>query len=143
MKHIALTILSISIILGLSISSCKKYADGPVFSLRTKQARVSGDWKVEKISYNGVDETANYMTAGGGSTMIMIERDKTYTIMSNGATMKGTWSLGGDGDDIYFKGDTATTELSYRILRLKNKELWWKHTELNGDLVETHFVPAK
>ena len=48
-----------SLILVISIlTDCKKYDEGPLISLRTKKARLAGDWKIEKILYDGGDSTA-------------------------------------------------------------------------------------
>jgi hypothetical protein len=38
--------------------SCKKYPDGPLISLRTKEHRIAGTWDVEYFSINGFDSTS-------------------------------------------------------------------------------------
>lgn len=41
--------LAATVITVLNFQSCSKYEDGPSFSLRTKKARVTGDWEVVRI----------------------------------------------------------------------------------------------
>ena len=47
----------------LNFQSCKKYDDGPAFSLRSKKARLTGEWELVKINgqtpeqYNSDDNT--------------------------------------------------------------------------------------
>ncbi len=112
------------------ISSCKKYEEGPAFSLRTKKARLCGDWKIESITYDGVDNTSNYSNYEWN-----IEKDESYVsrITSSGISIevKGKWKFGEDKDDVYFTPDGGS-EVSYRITKLKNTELWMKNTASNG-----------
>lgn len=46
--------------LVLTLSSCRKYEDGPTISFRTKNARVTNVWKMESISRNDLDESDRY-----------------------------------------------------------------------------------
>ena len=47
----------ISVILLTSVSSCRKYEDGPDLSLSSKDARLKGVWDVELYYINGNDST--------------------------------------------------------------------------------------
>ncbi|MCB0395212.1 MAG: hypothetical protein KDD36_01080 [Flavobacteriales bacterium] len=124
------------------LTACKKYEEGPAFSLRSAKARLSGDWKVASFSIDGVDQTASYLATIGNNFVIDIEKDGKYRVEGS-FTDEGSWELGEDGDDVRFKSDAAgSTEDSYRILKLKNKELWLKQTQTNGEVHETHFEPA-
>ena len=40
------------------ITSCKKYPDGPEFSLRTRKERLANTWKVDNYKINGTDFTS-------------------------------------------------------------------------------------
>ncbi len=128
--------------LAITLPSCNKYVDGPKLSLRSKKARLCGDWKLEFYSYNDADQTAALQALLGANFKYDIEKDGKYTVQGNFSTT-GTWELGEDGDDVMFQSSASGATLdTYRILRLKNKELWWKQTQSNGDVVEMHFVPA-
>jgi hypothetical protein len=48
-------VLALCIITLGTLNSCKKYEDGPAFSLRSKKSRVAAEWNVKKYTYGGVD----------------------------------------------------------------------------------------
>lgn len=49
--------LRLSLILILAIFfGCKKYEEGPMFSLKSKKERVSGKWQVAKLTADGKNE---------------------------------------------------------------------------------------
>jgi hypothetical protein len=45
-------------VIFISSIACKKYPEGPVLSLYTKEHRVVGKWSVEYFAINGYDSTA-------------------------------------------------------------------------------------
>lgn len=134
-KSAAILLLSIFV-----LSACGKYEDGPKFTLLTKKARLSGEWVVESVTYNSVDYTSSYQAFVGANYVLEIEKDGGYrTEGANPDT--GKWELGEDKDDIRFKSDASgSSEETYRILKLKSKEMWWKQTQTNGDVIEFHFI---
>lgn len=131
------TLIKLSLILTLvlvSVTSCKKYEDGPAFSLRTKKARITGEWKIESVTFKGSDVTAATTAILGANYMLEIEKDGKYKIVGNFPD-DGTWKFGEDKDDIYTTSSKAgSVEQSFRILRLMNKELWLRQTASNGDV---------
>lgn len=44
----------------LFIFGCKKYPEGPALSLRAKEERLSGDWRITKYSIGGIDSLNNF-----------------------------------------------------------------------------------
>jgi hypothetical protein len=127
MKTIIKT-LSVLLIIAATFSGCKKYEDGPKFSLLTKKMRLCHEWKLTGLSFNGADLTvpADYK--------LDIEKSGTYKVTFAGFSGDGTWKLGEDKDDIYMTSSAAnSTEDAFRILRLKSKELWLRSTATNGD----------
>jgi hypothetical protein len=127
-------LIAVVMTLGIAISfdSCKKYEEGPAVSLLTKKARLSGEWTVEKYLYNEQDQTSLFTGLVGASYVWEIEKDGSFKETGNVNT-SGTWSLGEDKDDITFTPANGTA-VTYRILKLKSKELWLRHTESNGDI---------
>ena len=121
------------------LSSCSKYADGPKFSLLSKKSRLCGGWVVEKALYNSNDVTSTYVSIVGSNFVLEIEKDGGYrTEGPNPDT--GKWALGEDKDDVRLTSNAGgSTETSFRILRLKSKELWLKQTLSNGDIQEVHY----
>ncbi len=118
------------------LTSCKKYIDGPAFSLRTKKNRLQGEWKLDSYSVNGADKTSDFTSEYGANYMLDIEKGGKYKVSGNKPDA-GTWSLGEDKDDVYFQSSTTgTIETSFRILRLANKELWVRNVSSNGVMSE-------
>ena len=133
MKKLITVLCALAFISTTLLTSCKKYVDGPAISLRSKKARLQGDWQIDSYSVNGVDKTSELKTLYGANFRWDIEKDGHYK-MSGTFTSSGTWKFGEDKDDVYFLStDTGSVEESYRILRLANKELWLRQIETNGD----------
>jgi hypothetical protein len=134
MKKLLSAAAAVLIILSVSVTSCKKYEEGPAISLLSKKARLTGDWQLESISVNGVDFTEDYKNAVGANFEWDIEKDGSYRIRGI-AEDTGKWKLGEDKDDVYFTSDKAgSKEESFRILKLKSKSLWLRQTAPNGDV---------
>lgn len=114
-------------------AACGKYEEGPGISLRSKKARVEGEWKVTAMTING----NNAMTSGT-STEIDITEDKftTRDITAAGTTTSnGTWKFDDKKDNIivtYTEG-AISVSYTYEIIRLANKEMKLKNvTTTNG-----------
>lgn len=138
MKKFILGSFIAAVVIVFSFSSCGKYEDGPAFSLLTKKSRLCGDWVLDKYMVNDVDQTANFQAVFGTNYVWDIEKDGAYHVHGS-VSDDGTWELGEDKDDVRFKSSQAnSSEVSYRILRLKSKELWLKHTESNGDVTKLY-----
>ncbi|MDI1354736.1 MAG: hypothetical protein PSX36_07450 [bacterium] len=134
MKKLLIVLCALAFISASFFTSCKKYEDGPAISLRTKKARLQGDWQLESFSINEVDQTAAATTQYGSNFTWDIEKDGGYK-MTGTYTDDGTWKFGEDKDDVYFQSSkTGAGEQAYRILRLANKELWLKQVQANGDV---------
>jgi hypothetical protein len=119
--------------------SCKKFEDGPLISLRTKKARISHNWAIEKVTVNGEDKTSDYQTLLGPNYELDIEKGGKYHT-SGLVTDEGTWEFGEDKDDIRFDSDQpGTQEQSFHILRLTSKEFWAKQTDIFANVTEIHY----
>lgn len=55
------SIFYFSFIIIFCITSCKKYEEGPCFSLRSKDNRICNNWDIDFIYIDGIDST-NYLT---------------------------------------------------------------------------------
>jgi len=125
--------------LAVTITSCNKYEDGPKISLLTKKMRVTGDWSLEQYlangttSSNGTDITSSMQSFLGSTWEWQIEKDGSYKSTGN-VNENGTWALGEDKDDITFTppSTSSSSPSTYRILKLKSKELWLRYTNTNG-----------
>ena len=136
-KLFSFALLGMAFVLG----SCGKYEEGPSFSLRTKTARITGTWKLEKT-----------VLANGTTIMAEADDDVTWTIDKDGAltirttdsgtsfTTEGTWEFAQDKEyfrvSFTFLGQTIVEE--DKIIRLTNSEFWFEDED--GD--QTHLIPA-
>ena len=93
MKTLKLTTLLLALALIFGFTSCK-YEDGPGISLRSKTARVAGEWIIEKTIDSDGDETT--FTADE-SPVYKFEKDGTmeasWTFLGTTSTTKYTWEL--------------------------------------------------
>lgn len=133
LKFLSLTLLATVFLLG---TSCSKYEEGPAFSLRTKKARLAGEWKADKyVSEEG--ETSN---ANNDEGTVEFDKDGTLIYKYEGISISGEWEFTKDKEyleiTIEFFGQQDTEEM--KIIKLKNDELW-----LEGeDGSQIHYIPA-
>ena len=125
-------------------TGCKKYEEGPAFSLRSKKARVVNDWIVVKWLENGEEADLSKLTLEW-----IFEKDNTGKFIHTIQTVAGTFTSEEDitwdfNDDktiliVNTVDDNGkvleTTE--YTILKLYENEMWLK-TENNDDTYEYH-----
>ncbi|MGB1039551.1 MAG: hypothetical protein ACPGVD_01610 [Flavobacteriales bacterium] len=135
MKTLKLSTLLLAVALVFGASSCK-YEEGPALSLRTKKARVAGEWEIEKtISKDGKEDT------DWDGWLVTFEKDgtgkssATYTIGGTTTTSSNTfkWEFTDSKEKIKTTDeDGEVAEVT--ILKLKNKEMWVKNendTQIN------------
>jgi hypothetical protein len=135
MKRILAVVVLLAI--GLGMNSCKKYDEGPMISLRSKNARMANEWVIDKVMTNGVDVSSNF----SDDFLWNIKDDGTYILTSNGVDQDGTWTFDDDKVKITFEeGSTGTLEV-FDILMLKNKELTLEQTVLTE--VYTYYFVEK
>lgn len=147
MKVFAKLAVAALLIGSVTVTGCGKYEEGPSISLRTKKARVVGEWELEKILENGVDKTSDYRAVVASET-IEFKKDETYTaaysytsLLGGGTDSEsGTWAFASDKE----KFSTSTTENNVTttstvdIIRLTNSEFWTKEVD-GGDTYEYHY----
>ncbi len=139
MKRIAKLTLVALFISGLAFTSCKKYEEGPAISLRTKTARLTGTWEVEKTIVNGEESTDDM------NTEITIEKDGTGEVSMeyDGQTMTTDieWEFGDKKESLKVRTkdmDGAWDDWEESdILRLTNDECWLLD-DSDGEEIETH-----
>ncbi len=134
MKRFTCFSLVIAMILALTFTGCKKYENGPAFSLASKKSRVVNNWKVEKATaFDGTDETSYY-----SDMSLEFKKDNTYLEMESGSSYVGTWAFDGDKEKIVLTENGNSSSDTYIILRLKSNELWLKETSSYPE--EIHFA---
>ncbi|MFL5765976.1 MAG: hypothetical protein ACJ77K_18675 [Bacteroidia bacterium] len=145
MKHVCKIVLICAIVFT---AGCKKYDDGPAFSLMTKKARLSNVWQVEKYILNGTDKTTDYRALISRERMEIYHSGKFHysevsTWLWAAPDYSGTWSFADSKEGIEMKPDnTSMKTLSYHILKLKKDELWMERQVSPDSLVEYHYIPV-
>ena len=149
------SILLLFIVLAMGLSTCKRYPDGPWFSLRTKMARITGTdfrntkpmkhWGIEKYLVNGVDSTAALKSRMSCEFPMSFERPKggnVYCFFNcTGFGFYGNWGfvekkekirMGATGPSPYtacfppMYMPVAGYDGTWDIQRLTMKEFWLK-----------------
>ncbi len=131
MKTLKLATLLLAGTLLFGSTSCK-YEEGPSISLRTKKARVAGEWGVEKaIEADGTVDTDwdgytyTFDKDGGGKIEV---KDGTFSYSAD-----FEWEFISSKEKMRLTFDGESDENT--ILRLTNKEMWLK----DADGYEIHF----
>lgn len=137
------------LLLLLVMSGCGKYEQGPEFSLRTKTARVSGKWRIDKILVNNIPEKVvedsisirfTFERAGDGKIHFSYQ---SYTFNTD-----LEWGFVNDKEDFNMRiKDFSTGKWmewqSSAIIKLTNKEMWLRRSDqVDGEQIETetHFA---
>tara|TARA_B100001287_G_scaffold120175_1_gene101240 strand:- start:1866 stop:2276 length:411 start_codon:yes stop_codon:yes gene_type:complete len=104
---------------GLTLSGCGKYDDGPGFSLRTKKARLVGEWEAVQMGNEVLPQN-------GYGIEWEFEKDGDFKFTYNYGTYSysysGDWEFSSDKEDIEIEFDGTIQD--FEIKRLTNKELW-------------------
>lgn len=122
-------VLALTIVTALNFVSCGKYEEGPNFSLRTKKARLTGEWEIVRIGNTT-------FPSEGYSLEMDFSKDGdlkfTYSYFTYSYSESGEWEFSGDKEDLLITIDNDISK--FEILRLTNKELWMESS--NGGFVE-------
>lgn len=137
MKKLLNLTLVVAFGLAIAFTGCKKYEEGPTFSLATKKGRIVNTWKIEKVIVNGLDVTSSYSST---NYSMEFKRDNTF-IESYGGSLAstGTWDFDSKKENLVLTYTGSSIAYKEEILRLKSGELWLK--VVNGtNVTETHYV---
>ncbi len=134
-KNIA--ILMLAVVAVFAVSSCKKYEEGPGFSLRSKAGRLDNTWELDMVKLNGKDVTTSYKAIVPDLLMV-IKKDGTYEITAGGDRETGTWTFDSKKEKITTTDNASKTVEVWAILRLASDEFWYT-VEDGSDKEEWHF----
>lgn len=127
---------------SIVLSSCSKYEDGPAFSLRSKEERISNTWRVDKAMENGSDVTSSFdqyelqMLRDGAATLAALYSlgDLTFEFETT-----GTWTFENSSEDLRLDFENDAADRTYEIMRLKENELWLRE---KGGSLELYLKPV-
>lgn len=117
-----------------TIEGCKKYPDGPAFSIRTRTQRVANTWKVDNYKVNGTDYTS--LVSGYTETY---SKDGNYSYSYGSVSGTGKWEFQNNDAEIKINGiSNQSSEVLY-ILKLEEKQFWYYYMDGN-DKKEFHMI---
>lgn len=131
------------ILLTILLGSCRKYSDGPSFSLLTKKSRICNDWLLITHTVNDEDATSNNVTS-----KMIIEKDGTYAISEitesmgqlQGEYSNGTWAFNDTKDMLFlYQNAAAKPTRTFKIKELRSKEIKLVEEFTSIDLVHTYY----
>lgn len=137
----------ILLVTATTITSCRKYEEGPNISLRSKEERVANNWRIESAQLDGVDVSLEPFYA---KQKHYFYRNKTYTVTKiNPQSLEfynesGTWKFFDNNRKIAItvKNTTLNTEVTteYNIIKLYEKQFWIRTLD---NTLELHFIPTE
>jgi len=125
---------------ALMFTSCGKYEEGPAFSLKSKTARLTGEWKLVEMTSNGTVQDLQ-----GIEVLYEFIKDGTMKVttkwMGMSFSFDGEWRFDDSKEklEIRVKEDNQWSEWEkVEILKLANTELWLKdeYTEYGQTYVD-------
>lgn len=122
-------------LISLIFTGCKKYEEGPAFSIRTKTERVANTWKLISYTLNGTDYTSSLNSINYTETY---DKDGNYSYNSSIGTGTGRWEFQSDKEQIKRSGVSSQSTETLFILKLKENAFWYYYMDGN-DRHEFHF----
>ena len=153
-----ITIMNQSKLIILTLISCflfccSKYEDGPVISLRTKKARLTGTWEIAKINgtapasgeqwefefekdgdYTEVRTSIDSVFVGYNYEYVEWYNYPLYDIQILNTSTNGEWEFFEDGADLYLKHENGG--YYYGINRLTMNELTLESFDYYNDSLQ-------
>ena len=140
-----LPVVLLSFVFIAITNGCKKYEEGPVISLRSKEARLVNSWKFDEIVFEGeTNLTKSSLVTQAYVNVVEFKKDNTFMFKLNETVLaEGNWS---------FNKHKTAIELSYtstfsnnsterlQILKLKSADFWFIDNG-NGDETEFRCTP--
>ncbi|MBK9478546.1 MAG: hypothetical protein IPP56_00790 [Bacteroidetes bacterium] len=148
-------------------SSCKKYPDGPLINLMSKEKRLERYWYMEYLEIGGIDSTSYFMAENDSGykfrdLRFLPDRDAStisYYSLTNSfkPDLSFNWSFSNNKKDLIIDIDFydpsgyilnnrlgpfwVSEAVKFRIRKLTKDELWLE-TTYNGLLTKVHFIDS-
>jgi len=91
----------------MTIGGCKKYPDGPMFSIHSRAERVANTWKVDNYKVNGTDYTS--LVSGYVETY---SKDGNYSYSYGSIAGTGTWAFQNSDAEIRIIGSSNQSDVT-------------------------------
>lgn len=118
----------------ISVPGCKKYPDGPGFSLASRTERLANTWKVDNYKVNGTDYTT-----------LVSDYNETFTTKGaysySWGVLKGagTWAFQNKDNEVKITGVAGQSDRVIFIQKLEEKALWYYFMD-GTDKHEMHLI---
>ena len=127
-------------------SSCKKYPEGAAYSLLTKITRLANSWRVDSYFENGTDKTTDFNAIFQGY-FLSTNKNGNYSLFYKlYGTLdwieSGVWKFSSDKKKVNLVATGSGNLSTWRILKLKNTELWVIDESDNLIVKEYHFIQS-
>ena len=109
-----------------NFASCK-YEDGPKISLRTKTARLTGEWEATYIAGEKVPSELNYIVEFEKGGDLIVTYSYNYYGQSYSESYKGEWEWQNGKETIEISLDGSKED--WDVTRLTNKELEFEDSD--------------
>ena len=144
------------IFLMIICDGCRKYENGPWFSLRSKEGRVINSWDYELVLRNGLDVTEGQpeLSIVYSSSSIGFNENKRFsTIIAYTDSLTnppqrfdGTWGFSDNEDDLILTydppGPMGVDSQVWVITKLRKNQLWAEEV-FDNNLNEYRLVPSQ
>lgn len=122
----------------LSTMACSKYEENPMLSLRTKKARLDGNWSLVLVKDKNVDVTHTYPDDYGYD----FDKNGTFKKRNNETETMGEWEFSDDKTLLRLTETNSPTPDVFKLIKLTNRHLWWSVVGAKDELV-MHFEVKK
>ena len=122
------------------VYACKKYSDGPMFSMRSRTERIANNWKVSQAFDKGIDVTHDFskyeldLTPRGEA---YLSSKYSFIGIDFDFETSGTWRFTTNDENVFLDFDNNDADMLYKIVRLKDDELWLID---EAGILELHFI---
>lgn len=127
MKKIILLSLLFAFV-AVGFNACK-YEEGPGISLRSKTARISGEWILDDVTANGTSIYKEYTLDGTVEFKLNIKDDNTLILSAAGSQITGEWKFNDDKTELMMKIEGDSDYDYFKIIQLKNESFIYEEIE--------------
>ena len=118
-------LLAATLVTILNFQSCKKYDDGPGFSLRSVTNRLTGEWEVVDIDGDAIGNSGTLTMEFDKDGDFKATSEYSYYGTSYSYSVNGEWSFEDGKETIELDYDQGESE-EWDIKRLTNSEFWFE-----------------
>ena len=124
-------------LLGVELSSCHKYPEGPSVTILTKKTRLCKSWKVQTATLNGDSDITAQFTSQ--KYVEIYDKDGEYSYSSGSTIGTGKWAFQNHSLEIKKINVQGQGTFAIYVLKLKNSEFWYWYNGAQGK-IELHMT---